>query len=124
MNVIATAEDLSGVTYAWTVNGVSDAETGSSLLLNVSAGDSDDRVSVSVSGGTSSLARSWTVSKTLKGDFNGNNVVDFPDFLAFVIAFGRSSADAGFNASMDLSGNGSIDFSDFLTFVSFFGLTQ
>jgi hypothetical protein len=122
--VVASAEDLSGVTYVWTVNGVTDAETGSSLLHTVSVGDSDDRVSVNVSDGAGSLTQSWTVSKTLKGDFNGNNVVDFPDFLAFVIAFGKSSTDADFNASMDLSGNGTIDFPDFLTFVSFFGLTQ
>lgn len=124
MSVVASAEDLSGVTYTWTVNGVADAEMGSSLLLTVSAGDLDDRVSVSLSDGTSTLARSWTVSKILKGDFNGNNVVDFPDFLAFVSAFGKSTADVDFDANMDLSGNGAIDFPDFLTFVSFFGLAQ
>ena len=122
VGVVVSAEDLAAVTYAWSVNGVAQAESSSSLLVTVSSGDADDVVSVSLTDASGSAVQSWTVSKSLKGDFNGNNEVDFPDFLAFVSAFGKSSADADFDANMDLSGNGSIDFPDFLQFVRFFGL--
>ena len=124
LSVVASADDLIGVAYAWSINGVAQAETSSSLTVIVSAGDADDVISVSLSDASGTVAQSWTVSKTLKGDFNGNNEVDFPDFLAFVGAFGKSSSDVDFNIAMDLSGNGAIDFPDFLQFVRFFGLKQ
>lgn len=54
-------------------------------------------------------------------DFNGNGVVDFPDFLVFAAGFGKTSTDPGFQASIDLNDNGAVDFPDFLIFAQQFG---
>ena len=62
----------------------------------------------------------WTYpahSDEAKADFNRDGVIDFPDFLAFVGAFG--STDRHF----DLNGDGIVDFSDFLIFVQNFNRT-
>jgi len=50
-----------------------------------------------------------------RADFNGNDQVDFADFLAFVGAFG------GNDPKFDLNDNGLVDFADFLAFVRSFG---
>lgn len=60
----------------------------------------------------------------LLGDFDGNNVVDFADFLLFVQTFGTTGADRAFNERMDLVPDGIINFSDFLVFVEQFGKTR
>ena len=54
-------------------------------------------------------------------DFNGNGVVDFPDFLLFVTAFGSQAGQEQYDAKYDLDGNGEIAFDDFLLFVGSFG---
>ena len=63
-------------------------------------------------------------------DFNGNGIVDIPDFLLFVDAFGSQegrdlparSAQAGkYDSKYDLDGNSEIGFADFLLFVDNFG---
>ena len=54
-------------------------------------------------------------------DFDGNGVVDFPDFLLFVSKFGSKQGDERYEDRFDLDGNGAIDFSDFLSFVNDFG---
>lgn len=55
----------------------------------------------------------------LPGDFDGNNVVDFDDFFAFVDVFGQPAAD---HPQFDLNGAGDIiDFDDFFAFVDAFG---
>ena len=54
-------------------------------------------------------------------DFNGNGVVDFPDFLLFVTAFGSQAGQERYDAKYDLNGNGEIAFDDFLLFVDSFG---
>jgi hypothetical protein len=51
----------------------------------------------------------------LVGDFDGNRIVDFADFLLFAAAFGGSDPD------FDLTGDGRVDFSDFLEFAQQFG---
>ena len=56
-------------------------------------------------------------------DFDGSGVVDIPDFLQFVNAFGSQTGDANFNAKYDLDGSGTIDIPDFLAFVDVFGQT-
>ena len=53
-------------------------------------------------------------------DFNGNGVVDFPDFLLFVTAFGSQAGQDRYDAKYDLDGNGEIAFDDFLLFVDSF----
>lgn len=123
-SISAESPDQSGLTYSWQINGSDQSETSESLLVTVTDAATDDVVSVSVSDGVDSKSQSWTVTKTLLGDFNGNDSVDFPDFLIFAGAFGKTSADADFNSSVDLNNNGTIDFPDFLAFVSYFGLSR
>ena len=54
-------------------------------------------------------------------DFNGNGVVDLPDFLLFVTAFGSQAGQERYDAKYDLDGNGEIGIDDFLLFVDNFG---
>ena len=57
----------------------------------------------------------------LPGDFDGNDVVDFDDFFAFVDVFNQPAAD---HPQFDLNGAGDvIDFDDFFAFVDAFGST-
>lgn len=56
-------------------------------------------------------------------DFDGNGVVDFPDFLQFVGKFGARQGDEKYEDRFDLDGDGAIAFPDFLIFVSKFGKT-
>jgi hypothetical protein len=57
----------------------------------------------------------------LVGDFNGDCVVNFQDFLLFAQNFGRSQGDSGFDPAIDLNGDGSVNFPDFLIFILNFG---
>lgn len=57
----------------------------------------------------------------ITADFNGDGVVDFADFLAFVSRFGARAGDAHYESIYDLDGNGEIGFSDFLSFAAQFG---
>ena len=57
----------------------------------------------------------------LTGDFNGDDAVDFSDFLLFASAFGRSQGEVGFDVRFDLDGNGAVSFPDFLVFAGQFG---
>ena len=54
-------------------------------------------------------------------NFTGDGEVGFNDFLIFAQNFGKGSADADFNARIDLDGDGEVGFSDFLKFVLQFG---
>ena len=49
-------------------------------------------------------------------DFDGDGIVDFPDFLAFVEKFGSRQGDEKYEAKYDLNGDGEIGMSDFLIF--------
>lgn len=64
-----------------------------------------------------------TVSFRLFPDFDGNGVVDLPDFLLFVGKFGARQGDGKYEAQYDLDGDGAVGLSDFLIFVSKFGKT-
>ena len=54
-------------------------------------------------------------------DFDGNGVVDIPDFLLFVDVFGTKESEEKYESKYDLDGNGEIGISDFLIFVDSFG---
>ena len=56
-------------------------------------------------------------------DFNGNGVVDIPDFLLFVDVFGSKKGEEKYDAKYDLDGNSEIGIPDFLIFVDNFGKT-
>ena len=62
-------------------------------------------------------------NRACPGDFDNNGIVEFADFLFFVVAFGASSGDANYDALMDMDGNGAIDFGDLLLFAGVFGTT-
>ena len=69
----------------------------------------------------SSLADDNTDNATPSPDFNGNGVVDIPDFLMFVEHFGLRQGDEGYEARFDLDSSRTIGISDFLIFVDSFG---
>ena len=54
-------------------------------------------------------------------DFNGNGIVDIPDFLLFADHFGSSRGDGTYDAKYDLDNNGVVGIPDFFIFVDFFG---
>jgi|SaaInl7_200m_RNA_FD_contig_71_790569_length_7891_multi_9_in_0_out_0_2 predicted CXXCH cytochrome family protein len=55
------------------------------------------------------------------GDFDNDGKVGFSDVFMFVDQFGKTSADAGFEAKYDLNGNGVVGFSDWLMLLDLFG---
>ena len=55
------------------------------------------------------------------GDLNGDDEVNFDDFLLFAAAFGKGVGDAGYNPKADLNGDDEVNFSDFLLFAANFG---
>ena len=63
------------------------------------------------------------VPSSPSSDFNGNGVVDIPDFLLFVDVFGTKEGEEKYDAKYDLDGNGEIGIPDFLIFVDNFGKT-
>ena len=54
-------------------------------------------------------------------DFNGNGIVDIPDFLLFVDGFGYRVGQEGYESKYDLDINNEIAIPDFLIFVDNFG---
>ena len=58
----------------------------------------------------------------LKGDFDGNNLVNLSDFISFVQVFNTRAGDPTFESKFDLNGNDSVDLGDFIEFVKYFGL--
>ena len=59
----------------------------------------------------------------LAADFNGNGVVDIPDFLLFVDVFGSRAGEEKYEIKYDLNVNGEIGIGDFMLFVESFGKT-
>ena len=60
-------------------------------------------------------------SSPLSSDFNNNGIVDIPDFLLFVDAFGSKEGQERYESKYDLDENGEIGVPDFLLFVDNFG---
>ncbi|MCY3681843.1 MAG: hypothetical protein OXH16_10620, partial [Gemmatimonadetes bacterium] len=54
-------------------------------------------------------------------DFDGSGIVDFPDFLMFVSAFGSEEGQDKYDAKYDLNSDGKIAFEDFLILTDNFG---
>ena len=55
------------------------------------------------------------LGEPIPGDFDGDGIVDFPDFFLFAEAFWTD------DALYDLNGDGFVDFADFFIFADFFG---
>ena len=73
----------------------------------------------SLSPQTSGVALETTAPPSL--DFDGSGIVDFPDFLMFVSAFGSEEGQNKYNAKYDLNSDGKIAFEDFLILTDNFG---
>jgi len=73
----------------------------------------------SLSPQTSSVALETTAPPSL--DFDGSGIVDFPDFLMFVNAFGSGEGQDKYEAKYDLNSDGKIAFEDLLIFTDNFG---
>ena len=73
----------------------------------------------SLSPQTSSVALEATAPPSL--DFDGSGIVDFPDFLMFVNAFGSGEGQDKYEAKYDLNSDGKIAFEDLLIFTDNFG---
>ena len=56
----------------------------------------------------------------LTPDFDGNGVIDFPDFLLFADVFGSKAGQVGYETKYDLDGDGEIGIYDFLIFANAF----
>ena len=104
--------------FLWTVDGDTTAEAGSSYLHTVLG---EEEVTITVSDGDEAVTRVWSVVLEFIGDYDGDFVVGFGDFLIFVAGFGSSEGDANYDERLDLVPNGRIDFDDFLSFVNHFG---
>ena len=73
----------------------------------------------SLSPQTSNVALETTALPSL--DFDGSGIVDFPDFLMFVSAFGSEEGQEKYDAKYDLNSDGKIAFEDFLILTDNFG---
>ncbi len=60
-------------------------------------------------------------SAGLTGDFNGDDAVDFADFVLFAGGFGKLRGEAGYDSRLDLDGDGAVGFGDFVRFAKVFG---
>lgn len=67
------------------------------------------------------LSIALEVSAESLPDFDGNGVVDIPDFLLFVDHFGARRGDETYEERYDLDSDGEISVSDFLIFIDHFG---
>ena len=59
----------------------------------------------------------------IQGDFNGDCVVNFLDFVLFAAHFGSEEGDSNWDPVFDLDNDGRVGFSDFLILVSHLGET-
>ena len=73
----------------------------------------------SLSPQTSNLALETAAPPSL--DFDGSGIVDFPDFLMFISAFGSEEGQNKYDAKYDLNSDGKIAFEDFLILTDNFG---
>ena len=60
-------------------------------------------------------------SPAVTGDLNGDDEVNFADFLIFAAAFGKGVGDEGYNPKADLNNDKMVNFADFILFAMNFG---
>lgn len=111
------------LTFDWTLNGVTVSST-NTFDLDVLGAEEDVVVVTVTSADGSSATQSWSVTRGLKGDFDGDGTVQFADFLRFAGGFGSHSDSPDWDPVIDLNGDDRVDFTDFLTFAQFFGLSE
>ena len=74
--------------------------------------------------GNQSLPAQESLRLGWAGDFDGDGIVNFDDFLAFAAHFGLISENPDWNPIFDLNADGRVDFDDFLIFAANFGQGQ
>ncbi len=67
------------------------------------------------------FSSAFEVSADSLPDFDGNGIVDLPDFFLFADHFGARRGDETYEERYDLDGDGEISVSDFSIFVDHFG---
>jgi hypothetical protein len=109
------------LSYRWRKDGVDLVEGGrisgvDSPTLVITGMQQSDRgwYDVVVSGACGSVTSSPAGLGACMGDWNGDGVIDFNDFLAFLNDYNAQ------NPRADLTGDGTIDFNDFLAFLNYF----
>lgn len=120
----ASVQPAGPVTYRWRKNGAnlfnSSIYSGvSTAVLTINATDptqSGQYVLAATNSCGTTLSGSANVVITCRADFNGDDGVDFFDYLDFVDVFSSNDSRADFN------GDGSIDFFDYLDFVDRFSI--
>lgn len=84
-----------------------------------------DTVSILGFSGSAGAIRALIVlrhsASAIIGDLNGDDEVNFADFLLFAAAFGKGVGDEGYNPKADLNNDNEVNFSDFLLFAANFG---
>ncbi len=120
----ASVQPAGPVTYRWRKNGASLFNSSiysgvSTATLTINATDPTQSGQYTLAATNScgtTLSGSANVVITCRADFNGDDGVDFFDYLDFVDAFSSNDSLADFN------GDGSIDFFDYLDFVDRFSI--
>lgn len=60
----------------------------------------------------------------VRGDFDGDQIVSFGDFVLFATRFGVRTGDPDYDVRMDFDDDGQIAFADFIAFIGVFGNTE
>jgi hypothetical protein len=82
-----------------------------------------DHTKVTAVAGGAAMDADYTQTniKRLFGDVNGDGVVNNPDLVAFIAAFGASRGDPAYNPALDADGDGVINNPDLVAFIARFG---
>ena len=59
-----------------------------------------------------------TVHVRIPGDIDGDDDVDYDDFLVFAAAYLKTGGQPGYDQRADFDGDGDVDYDDFLTFAA------
>ena len=98
---------------------VSDTAATGNYALNVHSSVLKDETGATIPG---VVENDGTLDITAtKGDFDGDNDVDFDDFVAFGDCYGSDTGDANYNAIGDFDDSSVIDFDDFVAFGDVYG---
>jgi hypothetical protein len=98
------------ITVNFTVNPGASNGTYTLHLTNVTLKDENNTAIPDV------MVSDGTVTVAAKGDFDGDEDVDFDDFVEFAGAYGTSEGNPTYTAIADFDNDGDVDFDDFVEF--------
>jgi len=110
------------ITYQWMKDGhamvdggrVAGAATATLTIQPVESSDAGGYWVIATAQCGSAVSNSATLTAVCLADFDGDGVVDFNDYLAFLNLFNEADPRA------DLDGDGGVDFNDYLAFLNLF----